>query len=66
MLKKYDLHDKTWQPVENRDKSHDRTRQPVVKRDTRHELKHGLFGEELIHAETNPTCEIHESYCTSH
>ena len=22
--------------------------------------------EELRHAETNPTCEIHESYCTSH
>ena len=25
MLKKYDLHDRTWQPVANHDKSHDRT-----------------------------------------
>ena len=22
--------------------------------------------EELRHAETNPTCEVHECYCTSH
>ena len=44
MLKKYDLHDRTWQPVVNRDKSHDRTGQSVVKRDTRHELNHGPFG----------------------
>ena len=92
MLKKCDLHDRTWQPVVNRDESHDRSGQPVVERDTRHELKHrpvsvqfieyttiGLrisghgaaevdlnFTEELRHADTNPTCEIHESYCTSH
>ena len=44
MLKKYDLHDRTWQPVVNLDKSHDRTGQPVVKRDTRHELNHGPVG----------------------
>ena len=44
MLKKYDLHVKTWQLFVNRDKSHDRTGQPVVKRDTRHELNHGLVG----------------------
>ena len=44
MLKKYDLHDGTWQPVVNRDKSHDRTGQHVVKRDTCHELKHGPVG----------------------
>ena len=44
MLKKYDLHDRTWQPVVNRDESHDRTWQPVVKRDTGHELKHGPAG----------------------
>ena len=44
MLKKYDLHDRTWQPVVNRDESHDRTGQPVIKRDTRHELKHGPVG----------------------
>ena len=44
MLMKYDLHDRTWQPVVNRDESHDRSGQPVVKRDTRHELKHGPVG----------------------
>ena len=44
ILKKYDLHDRTWQPVVNRDESHDRSGQPVVKRDTRHELKHGPVG----------------------
>ena len=44
MLKKYDLHDRTWQHVVNRDKGHDRTGQPVVKRDTRHELNHGPVG----------------------
>ena len=44
MLKKYDLHDGTCQPVVNRDKSHDRTGQPVVDRDTRHESNHGLVG----------------------
>ena len=44
MLKKYDLHAKTWQLFVNRDKSHDRTGQPVVKRDTRHELNPGLVG----------------------
>ena len=44
MLKKYDLHDRTWQPVVNRDESHYRSGQPVVKRDTRHELKHGPVG----------------------
>ena len=44
MLKKYDLHDRTGQPVVNRDKSHDRTGQSGVKRDTRHELNHGPLG----------------------
>ena len=44
MLKKYDLHDRTCQPVVNRDKSHDRTGQPVVDRDTRHESNYGLVG----------------------
>ena len=90
MLKKHELHDRTGQPVVNRDKSHDRTG-PVVNRDTRHESNHGPVGcrssstrqlgcvfqdveppksvidftEELRHAETDPTCKIHESYCTS-
>ena len=41
MLKKDDLHDRTWQLVVNRDESHDTSGQPVVKRDTHHELKHG-------------------------
>ena len=44
MLKKYDLHDRTWQLVVNRDESHDRSGQPVVERDARHELKHGPVG----------------------
>ena len=44
MLKKYDLHDRTWQSVVNHDKSHGRTWQHVVKRDTRHELNHGPVG----------------------
>ena len=43
-LKKYDLHDRTWQPVVNRDKSHDRPGRPNVKRDTYHELKRGPVG----------------------
>ena len=34
LLKKYDMHDRTWQHVVNRDESHDRTGQPVAKRDT--------------------------------
>ena len=34
MLKKYDLNDRIWQHVVNRDKSHDRTWQHVVNRDT--------------------------------
>ena len=41
MLKKYDLHDRTWQLVVNRDENHDRSGQPVVKRHTRHEFKRG-------------------------
>ena len=47
MLKKYDLHDRTWQPVVNRDKSHDRSGQPVVKRDTCHELKLGCVFQDM-------------------
>ena len=42
MLKKYNLHDRTWQPVVNRFESRDRSEHPVVKRDTGHELKHGF------------------------
>ena len=50
MLKKYDLHDGTWQPVVNRDESHDRSGQPVVKRDTCHELKQGPVGRRTSNA----------------
>ena len=25
-----------------------------------------ILSEELRHAETNPTCKIHDGYCTSH
>ena len=33
---------------------------------SRHEAAEAYLTEEHRHAETNPTCEIHESYCTSH
>ena len=33
---------------------------------SRHKAAEVYSTEEVIHAETNPTCEIHESYCTSH
>ena len=44
ILKKNDLHDRTWQLVVNRDKSHDRPGRPDVKRETCHELKRGPVG----------------------
>ena len=44
MLKKNEVHDRTGQPVVNRDKSPDRTGQPVVNRDTRYESNHGPVG----------------------
>ena len=40
----YELHDRTGQPVVNRDESHDRSGQNVVKSDTRHELNQGPVG----------------------
>ena len=33
---------------------------------SRHDAAEVHLTEELRHAETNPTCETHESYCTSH
>ena len=33
---------------------------------SRHEAAEVYSPEELRHAETNPTCKIHEGYCTSH
>ena len=41
MLKKYDLYDRTWQLVVNRDESHDRSGRPDMNRATNHELKRG-------------------------
>ena len=78
MLKKHDLHDRTEQPVVNRDTSHEsksRTCWVQIIEYTAIGLRlsgHGAaevvanVTEELRHAETNPACEIHESYCASH
>ena len=79
MLKKDVWHENVWQPVVNRDKSHERSGRPDKKRWvqiieyttiglrlSRYEAAEVYSPEELRHAETNPTCEIHESYCTSH
>ena len=58
MFKKNGLHESIWQPV--------------VEYTTiglclsRHEAAEVYLTEELRHVETNPTCEMHESYCTSH
>ena len=38
MLKKYDLHDRTWQLGVNRDKSHERLGRPDINRDTCHDV----------------------------
>ena len=65
MLKKNDWHKNVRQPVVNRDKNHDRSGRPDKNRD-HEEAAEIYFTEELRHAETNPTCEIHESYCASH
>ena len=43
-LKKYELHDRTGQPVVNLDKSHERSGRPDSNRDTCHELKRGPVG----------------------
>ena len=68
MLKKKDWHENVWQPVVNRDKSHERSGRPDINRDTCHELKRGPGGRRSSNARQlgYPTCEIHESYCTSH
>ena len=44
MLKKYELHDRTVQPVVDRDTRHERSWRPDENRDTYHELKQGLVG----------------------
>ena len=75
MLKKHESCDRTGKPVVCRDTSHER-HGPVVQL-----IKYTTIGlriagyraaevfvnltEELRHAETNPTCKIHKSRCTS-
>ena len=71
-------HDRSGQPVVKRDTRHELKHGPVGRRssDARQlDLRIPGYGaaevfidltEELRHAETNPTCEIHDSYCTSH
>ena len=50
MLRKYELHDRTEQPVVNHDQSHERPGRPNVKRDTYHELKRGPTGRRTSNA----------------
>ena len=68
-------HEKSGRPDKNRDTYHVETRTywtSIIERTTfglclsRHEAAEVYLTEELRHAEANPTCEIHESYCTSH
>ena len=69
MLKKNDLHESVWEPVINHGKNHDRSGRPDKNRElciSRHEATEVHSPEEHKYAETNPTCKIHESYCTSH
>ena len=47
MLKKYDLHDRTWQPIVNRDKSHERSGWPDISRDTCDQQKKDLNDVEM-------------------
>ena len=73
MLKKHDLHDRTEQPVVNRDTSHEsksRTCWVQIIEYTAIGLRlsgHGAaevftdFAEELRHTKTNPMCSIHQS-----
>ena len=69
-------HERSGRPDINRDTCHELKRGPTGRRSSsarhfglclsRHEAAEAYSPEELRHAETNPTCEIHESYCTSH
>ena len=69
-------HERSGRPDKNRDTDHELKRGPTGRRSSnarqfglclsRHEPAEVHSAEELRHAETNPTCEIHESYCTSH
>ena len=65
MLKKYELHDRTGRLVKNAYSSN--TRQIGLRISGCGAAEVFIdFTEELRHAETNPSCKIHESYCTSH
>ena len=66
MLKKYEQNYRTGRPVVHDNSS--KTRQlGCVFQDMGPAAEVFIdFTEELGHAETNPTCKIHESYCTSH
>ena len=69
-------HERSGRTDINRDTCHELKRGPTGCRSSnarqlacvlsRHEAAEVYLTEELRHAETNPTCEIHESYCTSH
>ena len=71
-------HDRTGQPVVNRDTRHESNHETCSVQIIEYTTiglclsGHGAaevsinLTEELRHAETNPTCEIHEGYCTSH
>ena len=69
-------HERPGRPDVERDNCHELKRGPVGRRSSiarqfglrlsRHEAAEVYFTEELRHAETNPTCTIHENYCTSH
>ena len=67
-------HDRSVRPDKNRD--HELIRGPTGRRSSNarqlgcvfQDMKppKSILTEELRHAETNPTCETHEGYCTSH
>ena len=69
-------HERPVRPDIKRDTFHELKQGPVGRRSSnarqfglclsRHEAAEVYLTEELRHAETNPTCEIHGSYCTSH
>ena len=77
MLKKYELHDRTGQPVVDRDTLRESNHEPVGCSSFKYTTiglrlsGHGAaevdvnLTEEHKHAEINPTCKIHEGRCTS-
>ena len=71
-------HYRTWQHVVKRDTRHELNHGPVGCRSSNTRRSGCVFQdvgaaevvvnltEELRHAETDPTCKIHQSYCASH